>query len=68
MITTTLTHRTRFAGDAENDVNMLRLAGVGVCVGNATPPAKSAANFIAPSNVEDGAAVVMERLLACKSE
>lgn len=50
------------AGDAENDVDMLLLAGVGICVGNASPPAKLAAQFIAPTNAEDGAAVAMERL------
>ncbi|CAN0336513.1 unnamed protein product [Hapterophycus canaliculatus] len=53
-------------GDAENDVEMLRLAGVGVCVGNASPPAKAAARFMAPTNAEDGSAVAMERLLRSK--
>ncbi|CAN0216219.1 unnamed protein product, partial [Discosporangium mesarthrocarpum] len=50
-------------GDAENDVAMLRMAGIGVCMGNASPPAREAADFIAPKNTEDGAAVAMERLL-----
>lgn len=53
-------------GDAENDVEMLRLAGVGVCVGNASPPAKAAARFVAPTNAEDGSAVAMEQLLRNK--
>lgn len=53
-------------GDAENDVEMLRLAGIGVCVGNASPPARAAARFVAPTNVENGAAVAMEQLLNSK--
>lgn len=55
------------AGDAENDVEMLGLAGVGVCVGNASPPARAAARFVALTNAEDGAAVAMEQLLSTKS-
>lgn len=55
------------AGDAENDVEMLRLAGVGVCVGNASPPARAAARFIAPTNAEDGAAFAMERMLSYRN-
>ncbi|CAM9280514.1 unnamed protein product [Pylaiella littoralis] len=53
-------------GDAENDVEMLRLAGVGVCVGNASPPAKAAARYVAPTNADDGSAVAMEQLLRNK--
>lgn len=53
-------------GDAENDVEMLRLAGVGVCVGNASPPAKAAARFVAKTNAEDGSAIAMEQLLRSK--
>ncbi len=45
---------------------MLRLAGVGVCVGNASPPAKAAARFVAPTNAEDGSAVAIEQLLRSK--
>lgn len=54
-------------GDAENDVEMLGLAGVGVCVGNASPPARAAARFVALTNAEDGSAVAMEHLLSTKS-
>lgn len=53
-------------GDAENDVEMLRLAGVGMCVGNASPPAKAAGRFVAPTNAEDGSAIAMEQLLRSK--
>lgn len=58
--------RFSLAGDAENDVEMLRLAGVGVCVGNASPPARAAARFMAPTNANDGSAVAMEQLLQSK--
>lgn len=58
--------RFSLAGDAENDVEMLRLAGVGVCVGNASPPARAAARFMAPTNANDGSAVAMEQLLRSK--
>lgn len=54
------------AGDAENDVGMLGLAGIGVCVGNASPPARAAARFVTLTNAEDGAAVAMEQLLRSK--
>lgn len=56
-----------YAGDAENDVEMLGLAGIGVCVGNASPPARAAARFVALTNVENGSAVAMEQLLSTKS-
>lgn len=55
------------AGDAENDVEMLGLAGVGVCVGNASPPARAAARFVALTNAEDGSALAMEQLLRARS-
>lgn len=59
--------KTLSAGDAENDVEMLGIAGVGVCVGNASPPARAAARFVALTNAEDGAAVAMQQLLSSKS-
>ncbi|MEI7826610.1 MAG: phosphoglycolate phosphatase [Euryarchaeota archaeon] len=34
-------------GDAENDVEMLEIAGMGIAVGNADPKARAAANYIA---------------------
>ncbi|CAM9138156.1 unnamed protein product, partial [Choristocarpus tenellus] len=50
-------------GDAENDVGMLQLAGIGVCMGNASPAAIAAADYVTLSNKENGAAVAMETLL-----
>jgi hypothetical protein len=49
------------AGDQENDLAMVRWAGVGVAMGNAAPKVKQAATWIAPPVHEDGAAVALER-------
>jgi hydroxymethylpyrimidine pyrophosphatase-like HAD family hydrolase len=49
-------------GDAPNDVQMLRTAGVGVAVANAHPEAINAADEVAASNDHDGVARTLERL------
>jgi HAD superfamily hydrolase (TIGR01484 family) len=49
-------------GDNVNDLEMLEFAGLGVAMGNSTPDAKAAADVVAPSNDEDGIAVVLEEL------
>lgn len=41
-------------GDGNNDVEMLRLAGIGVAMGNGVAPAKQAADYITRSADEDG--------------
>lgn len=51
-------------GDNDNDVEMLKWAGVGVAMGNASPPALAAADWVAPPVTEDGAAVALEKYLA----
>ncbi len=48
-------------GDQENDVTMLTWAGVGVAMGNASPSAKEAANWIAPSIEEDGVVAALKK-------
>ncbi len=48
-------------GDNDNDVPMLAWAGVGVAMGNASPAARAAATWIAPSVEADGAAVALEK-------
>lgn len=48
-------------GDGENDVEMLQLAGLGVAMGNAGPPALAAADAVTASNEEDGVARAIER-------
>lgn len=48
-------------GDSDNDVALLRWAGVGIAMGNASPAAKEAADGVTSSNLRDGAAEAMER-------
>ncbi|GAB4471315.1 MAG: Cof-type HAD-IIB family hydrolase [Anaerolineae bacterium] len=50
-------------GDAENDVEMLRLAGIGAAVANARPEAKAAADVVVASNDQDGVADALERFV-----
>ncbi|MAT62224.1 MAG: hypothetical protein CL881_00320 [Dehalococcoidia bacterium] len=47
-------------GDEQNDIEMLKWAGCSYAMSNAEPSVKEAANFIAPSNDEDGVAVTLE--------
>ncbi|MBC8560218.1 Cof-type HAD-IIB family hydrolase [Fumia xinanensis] len=48
-------------GDGYNDVTMLRYAGMGVAMQNATEPAKEAADFLTMTNDEDGVAFAVKR-------
>lgn len=48
-------------GDAENDIPMLKAAGVGVAMGNAAEPVKAAADGVTLTNNEDGIAVWLEQ-------
>jgi Cof subfamily protein (haloacid dehalogenase superfamily) len=50
-------------GDSEADIPMIRWAGVGVAMGNATPETKAAADWVAPTLAEDGAAVAIEKFV-----
>lgn len=50
-------------GDGENDVEMIRLAGVGVAMGNAMPAAQAAAEYIVGTNDEDGVAQALALFL-----
>ena len=50
-------------GDAENDIPMLKAAGVGVAMGNATEAVKAAADMVTCTNNEDGIAYALEKLL-----
>jgi hydroxymethylpyrimidine pyrophosphatase-like HAD family hydrolase len=50
-------------GDAENDIPMLRAAGMGVAMGNAAQPVKDAADLITDTNNNDGIAVALTQLL-----
>lgn len=52
--------RTVAAGDYNNDVSMLKAAGVGVAVSNASPEAKVAADYITVSNEEHAIARIIK--------
>ena len=41
-------------GDSDNDLTMLRMAGLGVAMGNAAPHIRAAADVCTGSNTEDG--------------
>ena len=49
-------------GDGGNDLAMVEWAGLGVAMGNAAPAVRAAADVIAPSQAEDGAAWAIEQL------
>ncbi len=51
-------------GDMPNDAAMLRWAGQGIAVANAHAEALAAANALTASNMDDGVALALERLLA----
>ncbi|MDQ7844423.1 MAG: Cof-type HAD-IIB family hydrolase [Armatimonadota bacterium] len=50
-------------GDNLNDLEMIRIAGVGVAMGNAPAELKAHAGYIAPSNDEEGLADVIDRFV-----
>lgn len=50
-------------GDAGNDLDMIRYAGLGVAMGNAFDEIKSAADYVTHSNEEDGVAHVIEKFM-----
>lgn len=47
-------------GDQDNDVPLLKAAGIGVCMANGSSNAKAAAKYITGSNEEDGVAQWIE--------
>ena len=51
-------------GDGQNDVDMIRAAGLGVAMGNAHPELKAAADRVTGSLAQDGVAELIEGLLA----
>jgi hypothetical protein len=50
-------------GDDENDISMLRGAGVGVAMGNASHAVKSADDVVTAANDDDGVARLVDKLL-----
>ena len=53
-------------GDNDNDVEMLKAAGLSVAMGNATDSAKKVADFVTKTNDEDGAVFAIEKLVLDK--
>ncbi|GIX48180.1 MAG: haloacid dehalogenase [Candidatus Tectimicrobiota bacterium] len=49
-------------GDDENDIEMLRHAGLGIAMGNATPEVQAAAAHVTASNAEDGLVQALTRV------
>ncbi len=51
-------------GDSENDLSMLKFAGFGVAMGNATDEVKKASDYITDSNDNDGVAKALEEIFS----
>ena len=58
--------RTQIAaiGDSANDIDMLRIAGLSIAMENGDNAVKNSAKIIAPSNNDDGAAIIIEKILS----
>ena len=50
-------------GDGWNDLPMIRLAGLGVAMGNAQAPVKAAADWLTADNDHDGVGLVVEKFI-----
>jgi Cof subfamily protein (haloacid dehalogenase superfamily) len=50
-------------GDAGNDIDMIKYAGLGVAMGNAFPEVKEIADYVTVTNDEDGVAEVIEKFI-----
>ncbi|OIB47518.1 haloacid dehalogenase [Streptococcus pneumoniae] len=50
-------------GDANNDIEMLQFAGLGIAMGNASDYVKSLADAVTSSNEEDGVARAIEKYI-----
>lgn len=50
-------------GDGLNDISMIQYAGLGVAMKNAYPDVKEIADYIAPSNDENGVAEVIKKFI-----
>jgi len=50
-------------GDAGNDIDMIKYAGLGVAMGNATDEVKDLADYQTSSNNEDGIAEIVEKFI-----
>ncbi len=50
-------------GDADNDIEMFRIAGASVAMGQASDKVKAAATTVTRANTEDGVALAIDRIL-----
>ena len=50
-------------GDGENDISMLEVAGTAIAMENAMDSVKAHADIIALNNLDDGVAIILEKLL-----
>jgi hydroxymethylpyrimidine pyrophosphatase-like HAD family hydrolase len=50
-------------GDAEADIGMLQMAGVGVAVGDAHPSVRAVADWVAPNAADAGVAAALRRFV-----
>lgn len=50
-------------GDSDNDLEMIKMAGLGVAMQNAIPEVKEVADYVTQSNEEDGIAKAIERFV-----
>lgn len=55
-------------GDGENDIEMIKLAGIGVAIGNADEQLKAVADHVVSSNDQDGVAEAIEKFVLVKPE
>lgn len=53
-------HHLISAGDGHNDMGMIRLASLGIAMGNAHPDVRQVADLVAPDSSQDGLAQVLE--------
>lgn len=56
------------AGDAENDIEMIQMAGIGVAMGQAAQDVKDAADYVTASSDEDGVGQAIERFVLSAAE
>lgn len=55
-------------GDSYNDLEYLKLCGLKVAMGNATPDIKKIADYIAPSYKDEGVAKTIEKYILSNIE
>jgi hypothetical protein len=60
--------KTMAIGDTENDLSILKAAGIGVAMGNATDAVKAQADYITASNEEDGVACAIEHFIPAAAD